>query len=233
MIDLYYWPTPNGHKITLFLEETGLPYTIKPVNIGAGDQFNPDFLKIAPNNRMPAIVDHAPQGGGAPISVFESGAILLYLAEKTGKFLPSDLRGRVKVLEWLFWQMGGLGPMAGQNHHFAAYAPEKIPYAIDRYVNETNRLYGVLDRQLAQSDYVAGAYSIADMACYPWTVSWERQGQNLDDFPNLKRWFETMRDKPATIAAYAKAETVNRPKEMSDEEKKVLFGQTAKNRPQL
>ena len=157
MIDLYYWPTPNGHKITLFLEETGLPYTIKPVNIGAGEQFQPDFLKIAPNNRMPAIVDHEPAGGGrTPISVFESGAILVYLAEKTGRFLPSkDLRGRTKVLEWLFWQMGGLGPMAGQNHHFAGYAPEKIPYAIDRYVNETNRLYGVLDR-----------------AARPWRLMW-------------------------------------------------------------
>ncbi len=232
MIDLYYWPTPNGHKITMFLEETGLPYTIKPVNIGAGEQFKPDFLKIAPNNRMPAIVDHDPADGGEPVSVFESGAILVYLAEKTGRFLPRDLRGRVKTLEWLFWQMGGLGPMAGQNHHFSAYAPEKIPYAIDRYVNETNRLYGVLDRALAEHDYVAGDYSIADMASYPWTVSWERQGQNLDDVPHLKRWFETIRDKPATIAAYKKGESVNRPKEMSEADKKMLFGQTAKNRPQ-
>ncbi len=227
MIDLYYWPTPNGHKITMFLEEAGLPYTIKPVNIGAGEQFKPDFLKIAPNNRMPAIVDHEPAGGGAPISVFESGAILVYLAEKTGRFLPKDLRGRVKVLEWLFWQMGGLGPMAGQNHHFSGYAPEKIPYAINRYVNETNRLYGVLDRALAANPYVAGDYSIADMAAYPWTVSWERQGQNLDDFPHLKHWFETIRDKPATVAAYKKAEAINRPKEMSEDEKKILFGQTA------
>ena len=227
MIDLYYWPTPNGHKITLFLEETGTPYTIKPVNIGAGDQFQPDFLKIAPNNRMPAIVDHAPDGGGAPVSVFESGAILLYLAEKTGRFLPSDLRGRFKVLEWLFWQMGGLGPMAGQNHHFAVYAPEKISYAIDRYVKETNRLYGVLDRQLAGRNFIAGDYSIADMAAYPWTVSHERQGQNLDDFPNLKRWFHAIKDRPATIAAYKKGEDISRPAEMTDEAKKVLFGQTA------
>ncbi len=227
MIDLYYWPTPNGHKITLFLEETGLPYTIHPINIGKGEQFQPDFLKIAPNNRMPAIVDHEPKGGGAPISLFESGAILLYLAEKTGRFLPSDPRGRAQTIEWLFWQMGGLGPMAGQNHHFSVYAPEKLPYAIDRYVNETNRLYGVLDRQLAGRDYIAGDYSIADMAAYPWIVPYERQGQNLDDFQNLKRWFEAIHDKPATIAAYAKGDAINRPKEMSDEDKKVLFGQTA------
>jgi len=227
MIDLYYWPTPNGHKTTLFLEEVGLPYTIHPIDIGKGDQFKPDFLKIAPNNRMPAIVDHAPADAGAPISLFESGAILLYLAEKTGRFLPADPRGRAQTLEWLFWQMGGLGPMAGQNHHFAIYAPEKLPYAIDRYVKETNRLYGVLDRQLAGRDYIAGAYSIADMAAYPWVVPHERQGQNLDDFPHLKRWFHAIHDKPATIAAYAKGETVNRAKEMSEEDKKVLFGQTA------
>lgn len=227
MIDLHYWPTPNGHKITLFLEETGLPYRLVPVNIGSGEQFKPEFLKIAPNNRMPAIVDHDPTGGGEPITVFESGAILVYLAEKTGQFLPKDVRGRVKTLEWLFWQMGGLGPMAGQNHHFSAYAPEKIPYAIERYVKETNRLYGVLDRQLAKSAFVAGDYSIADMAAYPWIVPYERQGQRIDDFPNLKRWFETIRDRPATVAAYAKGETINRQREMTDAEKKVLFGQTA------
>ena len=228
MIDLHYWPTPNGHKITMFLEETGLPYRIVPVNIGAGEQFKPDFLAIAPNNRMPAIVDHDPQGGGAPISVFESGAILVYLAEKTGQFLPKDTRGRVSVLEWLFWQMGGLGPMAGQNHHFSGYAPEKIPYAIDRYVNETNRLYGVLDRRIAKTGaYLGGDYSIADMAAYPWTVSYERQGQKLEDFPHLKRWHETIRDRPATIAAYKAGESINRPKEMSEAEKKMLFGQTA------
>ena len=228
MIDLFYWPTPNGHKITLFLEETGLPYRIEAVNIGAGDQFKSGFLAIAPNNRMPAIVDHDPSGGGAPISVFESGAILVYLADKVGQFLPKETRQRTAVLEWLFWQMGGLGPMAGQNHHFSAYAPEKLPYAIDRYVNETNRLYGVLDRQLAKTGaFVAGDYSIADMAAYPWTVPHERQGQKLEDFPYLKRWFEAIRDRPATKAAYAKAETVNRPKEMSEAEKKMLFGQTA------
>ncbi|MGJ3265376.1 MAG: glutathione binding-like protein [Salinarimonas sp.] len=229
MIDLYYWPTPNGHKITMFLEEIGLAYVIRPINIGKGDQFAPDFLKIAPNNRMPAIVDHAPPGGGEPVSVFESGAILVYLAEKEGRFLPTDLRGRVETLQWLFWQMGGLGPMAGQNHHFSQYAPEKIPYAIDRYVNETNRLYGVLDGRLADREFVAGdAYTIADMASYPWIVSHARQGQDLDDFPHLKRWFEAIRERPATIRAYAKGEEI-RPsgQKMSEEDKKVLFGQTA------
>ena len=197
MIALHYWPTPNGHKVTMLLEEVGLPYEIQAVNIGAGEQFRPEFLAIAPNNRMPAIVDHDPPGGGAPVSVFESGAILMYLAEKTGRFLPADLRGRVSVMEWLFWQVGGLGPMAGQNHHFNIYAPEKLPYAIDRYVKETNRLYGVLDRRLAGRSFLAGEdYSIADMASYPWIVPWERQGQRLDDFPCLKRWFEAIAARP-------------------------------------
>lgn len=225
MIDLYYWPTPNGHKITLFLEEAELPYRIIPVNIGRGEQFEPSFLKIAPNNRIPAIVDHEPAGGGEPISIFESGAILLYLAEKTGKFLPSDLRGRFDVLQWLFWQMGGLGPMAGQNHHFVHYAPEKIPYAIDRYVRETARLYGVLDKRLADRDYIAGEYSIADMACYPWVVPHEAQRQNLADFPNLKRWFERVAARPATVRAYEKGETV-KAEPMDEEAKKILFGQS-------
>lgn len=227
MIDLYYWPTPNAHKITIFLEEAGLDYRIVPINIGAGDQFQPDFLKIAPNNRMPAIVDRDPIDGGDPISVFESGAILLYLAEKTGQFLAADLRNRKAAIEWLFWQMGGLGPMAGQNHHFVQYAPEKIPYAIDRYVNETNRLYGVLDRQLAGRDFVAGDYSIADMASYPWIVPYERQQQNLSDFPNLQRWFAAMRDRPAVIRAYEKGEPFKTQAAMTEESKKVLFGQTA------
>jgi GST-like protein len=227
MIELYYWPTPNGHKITMFLEEADLPYEIRPVDISAGDQFKPDFLTISSNNRMPAIVDHEPPGGGEPVSVFESGAILVYLAEKTRRFLPTDLRGRKAVLEWLFWQVGGLGPMAGQNHHFVQYAPEKIPYAINRYVNETNRLYGVLDRQLAKREYIAGEYSIADMACYPWTVSHERQQQNLDEFPNLKGWFERVRERPATGRAYQKGEPyMNRPA-VTEEGKKILFGQTA------
>lgn len=228
MIDLHYWPTPNGHKITLFLEEAGLPYEIKPVNISAGEQFKPDFLKIAPNNRMPAIVDHDPPGGGAPVSVFESGAILLYLAEKTGKFLPTDLRGRFTVLEWLFWQMGGLGPMAGQNHHFGQYAPEKIPYAIERYVKETNRLYGVLDRRLEGRDFIGGAdYSIADMAAYPWIVPHERQQQKLEDFPNLKRWFTAIGARPATVAAYEKGKAVNTTPTVNEASRAVLFGQTA------
>ena len=228
MIDLHYWPTPNGHKITLMLEETGLPYTIHPVNIGTGEQFRPDFLAIAPNNRMPAIVDHDPIGGGEPISIFESGAILIYLAEKTGRFLPADPRGRFEALQWLMWQMGGLGPMAGQNHHFARYAPEKIPYAVDRYVKETNRLYGVLDRRLADRQFVAGDYSIADMAAYPWIVPFEAQGQRLEDFPNLHRWFDTIAARPATQVAYAKgAEIQPAPAPMTDEQRRVLFGQDA------
>ena len=233
MIDLYYWPTPNGHKVTMFLEEAGLDYTLKPVNIGKGDQFKPDFLTIAPNNRMPAIVDHAPAGGGAPVSLFESGAILLYLAEKTGRFIARDVAGRAEVLQWLFWQMGGLGPMLGQNHHFTQYAPEKVPYAIDRYVKETNRLYGVLDRRLADRPFVAGAdYSIADMASYPWIVPYEKQGQRLEDFPNLQRWFQAIAERPATKAAYARAPEINPDfgKTLSEEAKKVMFGQTAATR---
>ncbi len=227
MIELYYWPTPNGHKITIFLEEAELEYRIVPVNIGAGDQFKPDFLKIAPNNRMPAIMDLAPTDGGEPVSVFESGAILLYLAEKTNAFLPTSVRDRKTVTEWLFWQMGGLGPMAGQNHHFSQYAPEKLPYAIARYVNETNRLYGVLNRQLEGRDYIAGDYSIADMACYPWIVPYERQQQQLTDFPNLKRWFETMRDRPAVVRAYEQGQAYSDRPTVNDESRKVLFGQTA------
>jgi GSH-dependent disulfide-bond oxidoreductase len=206
MIELYYWPTPNGHKITIFLEEASVDYQIFPVNIGAGDQFKPDFLKISPNNRMPAIIDTNPLDGGEAISIFESGAILQYLAEKTGKFLPKDLRGRKTVSEWLFWQVGGLGPMAGQNHHFVQYAPEKIPYAMERYIKETTRLYGVLNGQLKNHEYIVGDYSIADMACYPWIVPHERQQQNLEDFPHLKRWFESIRSRPAVISAYEKAE---------------------------
>ncbi len=227
MIDLHYWPTPNGHKITMFLEEAGLDYKIVQVAIGRGDQFKPEFLKIAPNNRMPAIVDHDPAGGGDPVSVFESGAILLYLAEKTGKFIPKDMHGRVEVLQWLFWQMGGLGPMAGQNHHFVTYAPEKLQYAMDRYVNETSRLYAVLDRRLADREYVAGAYSIADMASYPWTVPHKRQQQDLDDFPNLKRWFETIRARPAVVRAYEKGAAISTKPVVDEEAKKILFGQTA------
>lgn len=228
MIDLHYWPTPNGHKITLFLEETGLPYRIIPVNIGTGEQFKPDFLKIAPNNRMPAIVDHEPANGGAPISVFESGAILLYLAEKTGRFGGDTMRARAEVNQWLMWQMGGLGPMLGQNHHFRNYAPEKVPYAINRYLNETNRLYGVLDRRLADRPFVAGDdYTIADMASYPWILP-EAQGQDLSEFQNIARWHAAIKARPATERAYAKGKEIQpAPAPMSDEAKKVLFGQTA------
>ncbi len=228
MIDLYYWTTPNGHKITLFLEESGLPYRILPINIGKGEQFQPDFLRIAPNNRIPAIVDTDPTGGGEPISVFESGAILLYLAEKSGRFLSADPRVRIDTLQWLFWQMGGLGPMAGQNHHFVQYAPENLPYAIERYVKETARLYAVLDRRLADRDFVAGPdYSIADMACYPWIVPHTRQRQNLDDFPNLKRWFEAIQQRPATQRAYALAADINTAPSVSEESRRILFGQDA------
>jgi GST-like protein len=229
MIDLYYWTTPNGHKVTIFLEEAGLAYTIKPVNIGKGEQFKADFLAVSPNNRIPALVDHAPTGGGKPISVFESGAMLLYLADKTGKFIPADLRGRTEAIQWLFWQMGGLGPMAGQNNHFANYAVEKLPYAIDRYRNEVNRLYGVLDRRLADRAFVAGDYSIADMASYPWIILYERQSQNIEDFPHVKRWIEAIKARPAVVRAYAKVKEVN-PNAggiRTPEERAILFGQTA------
>jgi GSH-dependent disulfide-bond oxidoreductase len=228
MIDLYYWTTPNGHKITMFLEETALPYRIVPVNIGTGAQFEPAFLAIAPNNRIPAIVDLEPGDGGGPLSVFESGAILLYLAQKSGQLLPRDVRRRVEVTQWLFWQMAGLGPMAGQNHHFTRYAPEKIPYAIERYVKETNRLYGVLNHRLADRAFIAGDYSIADIAAYPWIVPYESQGQRLEDFPHLRRWFESIRDRPATVRAYAKAAGVNTQTTLTDEARRVLFGQTAR-----
>ncbi|MEE1925642.1 glutathione binding-like protein [Pseudomonas sp. 148P] len=211
MIDLYYWTTPNGHKITLFLEETGLPYRIHPINIGKGEQFAADFLKIAPNNRIPAIVDND-TADGQPLSLFESGAILLYLAEKTGQFIPQDLRGRQEALQWLFWQMGGLGPMAGQNHHFVRFAPEKVPYAIKRYVDETARLYGVLNKRLADRPFVAGeAYSIADMAIYPWIVPHTFQQQDLNDFPHVKAWFERIQARPATQRAYALVDSINPP----------------------
>ncbi|GBE91433.1 glutathione binding-like protein [Nostoc cycadae] len=227
MIKLYYWTTPNGHKITMFLEEAELPYKIVPINIGAGEQFQPDFLKISPNNRIPAIVDHEPAGGGAPVSVFESGAILLYLAEKTGKLIPAELRKRVEVLQWLFWQMGGLGPMAGQNHHFSTYAPEKIEYAINRYVNETGRLYAVLNKQLTDREFIAGDYSIADIAAYPWIVPYERQGQKLEDFPNIQRWFEAIKARPATIRAYEKAEAFKNQALDVEKSRNLLFNQSA------
>ncbi|MEZ4752535.1 MAG: glutathione S-transferase N-terminal domain-containing protein [Bdellovibrionota bacterium] len=228
MLQLYYWPTPNGHKITLFLEEAGLPYELVPVDITKGDQFQPEFLKISPNNRMPALVDTEPKIGTAPISVFESGAILEYLADKTGKFLPTfgDPK-RYETLQWLYWQMGGLGPMAGQNHHFNRYAPEKIAYAINRYVKETARLYGVLDKRLADRDYISGdSYTIADMASYPWIVAHEAQGQNLNDFPNLKKWFDRIAAKASVKTAYEKGKAVSSvtSANMTDEARKILFG---------
>ena len=227
MIDFYYWTTPNGHKITIFLEEAGLPYRIVPVNIGKGEQFAPDFLKVSPNNKIPAIVDLQPAAGGEPLALFESGAILLYLAEKSGRFLPADVRQRYEAIQWLFWQVGGLGPMAGQNHHFSQYAAEKIPYAIERYRNETNRLYGVLDRRLAERDFIAGEYSIADMAVYPWIVPHERQGQRLHEFPHLERWFDAIAARPAVRRAYELAAKINPAPTVSEEAKKILFGQTA------
>ena len=228
-IELYYWPTPNGHKITIMLEECGLPYEVKYINIMRGDQFAPEFLKISPNNRMPAIVD--PDGpGGEPISVFESGAILQYLGRKTGKFYPSDERARVEVEQWLFWQMAGLGPMAGQCHHFRNYAQEKIPYAIDRYVNEVNRLYGVMDKRLKDREYLAGEYSIADMACYPWIRPYKNQGQDLAEFPNLEAWFKRIHDRPAVVKAVAVgAEEREKWNLATDKEaQKILFGQRAR-----
>ncbi|HEX9836775.1 MAG TPA: glutathione binding-like protein [Alphaproteobacteria bacterium] len=227
MHDIYFWTTPNGYKILLFAEETGIPYAIKPVNISTGEQFAPEFLKISPNNRMPALVDHAPAQGKGPISVFESGAILLYLAEKTGRFIPTSLAGRVEVLQWLFWQMGNLGPMAGQSGHFRRYAPEKIPYAIERYKKEVNRLFGVLDKRLADREFVAGPdYSIADMASYPW-VNPEQQEQDPAEFPNLMRWREQIAQRPATIRAYDKGKAINSQPTVTEESKKLLFGQTA------
>ena len=227
MIELYYWPTPNGHKVTLFLEEAGLEYRIHPVNIGTGDQFKPEFLAISPNNKMPAILDPTPAGGGAPLSVFESGAILLYLAEKTGSFLSRDPRERVETLEWLFWQMAGLGPMSGQMGHFNVYAPEKIPYAIERYGNEVSRLHGVMDKRLAEHEWLAGsAYSIADMASYPWIGAYDKLPPDFAAFPNLQRWHQAIAARPATQRAYALRQQVNPDagKPLSDEERKHLFG---------
>jgi GST-like protein len=228
MIELSYWPTPNGHKITIFLEEADVPYQITPINITKGEQFGEAFLKISPNNRIPAILDTEPADSGAAISVFESGAILQYLAEKTGKFLPDDVRVRAEAMQWLFWQMGGLGPMAGQNHHFVQYAPEKIPYAMERYVKETNRLYGVLNKRLADREFIAGDYSIADMASYPWIVPYARQQQNLDEFPYLKRWFEAIAARPAVQRAYALAKEINQQPTVTAESRAHLFGQAAR-----
>jgi GST-like protein len=227
-IDLHYWPTPNGWKISIMLEECGLPYTVHPVNIAAGDQFKPDFLAISPNNKMPAIVD--PDGpGGAPIAVFESGAILQYLGRKTGRFYPAEERARVEVDQWLMWQMGGFGPMLGQAHHFRIYAPEPVPYAVDRYTNEANRLYGVLDRRLESREFVAGEYSIADMAIVSWARLWERQGQSIDDFPHVKRWLETVQARPAVQRGLAVNSEDRAKTDLKDPAARaVLFGQKAR-----
>ncbi len=229
-IELYYWPTPNGWKVSIFLEESGLPYEMKPVNIGAGEQFEPDFLKISPNNRMPAIVD--PDGPGEePVSVFESGAILQYLGRKTGRFYPTEERARIEVEEWLYWQVGGLGPMAGQAHHFRSYAPEQIEYGIDRYTSEVNRLYGVLDTRLKDREYLAGEYSIADMASWPWILP-DGQGQDLNDFPNLKAWHERIGARPAVQRGRALGKELRKSladgSQESEDAKKVLFGQRAR-----
>ncbi|MEM8749448.1 MAG: glutathione binding-like protein [Pseudomonadota bacterium] len=229
-IELFYWPTPNGWKITIFLEELSLPYKVHYINISTGDQFAPDFLAIAPNNRMPAIID--PEGpDGAPVSVFESGAILQYLGRKFDAFYPGDERARIAVDEWLFWQMGGLGPMAGQAHHFRQYAPEQVPYAIDRYTNEVNRLYGVMNRRLADHEYLAGDYSIADMACIGWASSHERQGQNFADFPHLNRWYETMMARPAVKLGLAVGREEREKMNLANDKsaQSVLFGQKARD----
>jgi GST-like protein len=228
LIDLYYWPTPNGWKVSIALEELELAYRTIPVHIGRGAQFEPDFLAISPNNRIPAIVDRDPEGGGEPISVFESGAILLYLAEKTGRLIPTDPRDRKQVIEWLMWQMGGLGPMLGQAHHFRTYAPEKIQYGIDRYTNEASRLYGVLDRQLEGKEYIGGDYSIADIACWPWIVPHERQGQKLEDTPNLKRWYERVKQRPAVQRGFELGAELRQDGGMDEKAKQILFGQTAR-----
>jgi GST-like protein len=225
VIELYSWPTPNGHKVHIMLEETGLPYTVHAVDIGAGAQFDKAFLAISPNNRIPAIVD-TESGDGKPISVFESGAILLYLAEKTGKFLPRDQRGRYEVMQWLMFQMGGIGPMLGQVHHFRAYAPEPIPYAIDRYTKEAGRLYGVVDRRLADRPFIAGDYSIADMAIFPWLRSWERQGVNIADYPNLKRWFDGIAARPAVERGVKVLSDLSRSGPMDEKQREILFGAT-------
>jgi GST-like protein len=225
MIDFYFWTTPNGYKVLMFLEETGIPYRIVPVNISKGEQFDPEFLRISPNNKIPAIVDNSPGGLGGPISLFESGAILLYLAEKTGRFLPKDAPRRAEVLQWLFWQMGGLGPMLGQNLHFGQYAPEKIPYAINRYVNETRRLFKVLDEQLTGREFIVGDYSIADMASYPWVFKHPYLQLEVEGFPNLKRWFKTVEERPAVARAYEIGASINTTPTVTEESKEILLGQ--------
>jgi GST-like protein len=231
MIDFYYWPTPNGWKVSIMLEECGLDYEVHPVHIGRGDQFKPEFLAISPNNRIPALVDHSSnsnkEGDGKPISMFESGTILVYLAEKTGRLMPTDPHGRFDVLQWLFWQMGGLGPMAGQLGHFKNYLETSIDYAVDRYSNEYNRLLGVLDRQLAGRDFICGDYSIADIACWPWVRSHKRLGQPLDEFSHLQRWFETIAARPAVERGVSIGAALWTSGDIDDEARKKLFNQTA------
>jgi GST-like protein len=231
MIDLYTWPTPNGHKLHIMLEECGLEYNVIPIDIGAGDQFDPDFLKISPNNKMPAMVDHDGPGG-APYPMFESGAMLMYLAEKTGKFMPTEIKARYRVIQWLMFQMGHIGPMLGQAHHFRAYAPEQIPYAVDRYTNEATRLYRVCETRLAQSEHLADDYTIADMAVFPWLRSYERQGQDLADYPNLKCWFDAINVRPAVERALQVLAQDRREGGFDDKQKEVLFGKTQVNRGQ-
>ncbi|MDD5323787.1 MAG: glutathione binding-like protein [Polaromonas sp.] len=230
MIDLHYWPTPNGWKISIMLEECGLPYRLVPVNIGKGEQFSADFLAISPNNRMPAIVDHAPNDAGAPLAIFESGPIMVYLAEKTGRFLAIEMRQRYRTLQWLMWQIGGLGPMAGQNGHFLLYAPERIPYAIERYGKEVDRLYGVLEAQLARTGaYVAGAdYSIADMAIFPWVRTHKAQQVDLGNFPKVQRWYDALFERPAVKRGLDLGKELRAPA-LTDEARKNLFGQTAQS----
>ncbi len=229
MIDLHFWPTPNGWKISIALEEMELPYRLVPVNIGRGEQFEASFLAISPNGRMPAIVDRDPtgsaEGGGEPLSIFESGAILLYLAEKSGRFLPADLRGRYAVTEWLMWQMGGLGPMLGQHGHFQLYAPEKLPYAIDRYKREAERLYGVLDKRLSGRDHVCGDYSIADMACWPWVITYKSQGIDLGRFPNVRRWYDALKQRPGLRRGYEVGREFGKPGAPDPKAREALFGQ--------
>jgi GST-like protein len=225
MIDLHYWPTPNGWKISIALEEMELPYRLCPVNIGRGEQFEPDFLAISPNGRMPAIVDHEPGDGRDPVSIFESGAILLYLAEKTGSFLPEDLRARYDVVQWLMWQMGGLGPMLGQNGHFRVYAEEPVPYALDRYTREAERLYGVLDRRLEGRDHICGEYSIADMACWPWIITYKSQGVAMDDqFPNVRRWYDALKQRPGLRRGYEAGREFGKPGKMDPKAREILLG---------
>ena len=227
MIDLYYFPTPNCHKVSIMLEEIGAPYAVRPVNITKGEQFERSFLGIAPNNRIPAIVDNAPEKSDQPIAIFESGAILFYLAEKTKKLLPTGLADRTETLKWLFWQTAGLGPIGGQNHHFRHYAPENLPYAVKRFIDETSRLYAVLDKRLEGREFIASEYSIADVACFPWVRAHEKQSQNLDDFPHVKRWFESILRRPAVARADELAEKVEPNPVVTADSRKHLFGQNA------